>query len=92
MWSLTSQRPSSLQELIEDVERTLNLATSDDSAFLQQVPINSCACDAAIVGETDPDELSEPRGIIISGCLSISERLQDGIRLEDLVREGVGSD
>lgn len=39
----------------------------------------------ARLGEVDPDELAEARGVVVAHRLRVAERLQHGVGLDDLV-------
>ena len=67
------------------MERAFYLAPSNDSTLLEQVPVDSCTGNTAIVCETDTNELSETRRVVVASSLRVSERLQDRVGLEDLV-------
>jgi hypothetical protein len=50
---------------------------NDNSALLEQVPIDVCAGDAPIGGKADAHELAEPTRIVIPLCLRVAERPQE---------------
>jgi hypothetical protein len=69
------------------VEIPLALGSHNDPTLLKEVPIDIGTRDASIPSKADPDELPEPRGIVIPRRLGVTKRFQDRIRLEDLVGE-----
>ena len=70
---------------------SLVLALRDDSGSLQQVVGDVAAHHAALGVEVDLDELAEPRRVVVASRLSVSERLQDRVGVENLglQREGI---
>ena len=76
---------STLQELVEDMETPLSLTTYNDSALLQEVPVNSRTSDATVRRKADLDKLSETTGIVIPLRLSVTERFENRVSLEDLI-------
>ena len=51
---------------------------TDDIAFCFSSPLHV---------EVDADELAEPGAVVVAGRLGVSKRLQDRVRLHDLVLE-----
>ena len=60
---------------------------SDHTRLLKQVVLDVARGDAALLRELDADELSEARRVVVTHGLCVSERLEHGVRLHDLVLE-----
>ena len=59
-------------------------ALRDHPGSLQQVVRDVAADDAALGVEVDLDELSEPRRVVVTRGLGISESLQNRVGVENL--------
>ena len=55
-----------------------------DPAFLQQVVDDGATDNGASLVEVDLRPLAEARRVIVAHCLGVSERLHDGVRLQNL--------
>ena len=75
----TFQTTATFHELVEYMETPLSFAAHDDSAFLEQVPVNVRAGNAAVWREANPDELSESTGVVVALCLRVTKGLKDWI-------------
>ena len=49
------------------------------------IPTNVGASNVAAGIEVDPDELAEPRGVVILDGLGVAEGLEDGVGLQQLL-------
>ena len=65
----------------------LYLGPHDDSALLEEVPINICTGNASIGCKANPYKLAEATGVVIPGSLGIPKGFEDRIRLKDLLFE-----
>lgn len=52
------------------------------SAFLQQVSPDACTTDVVGLVEVDLNQLAKPAAVVITLCLGIAERFQDGVGLQ----------
>jgi hypothetical protein len=77
-----------LEELIEDMVRSLNTLLFSDTGFLQKVGHNVATSQFTGTVEVDTDELTETGGVVIPGSLGITVRLQNGIGGHNLVLKG----
>merc|ERR1719150_246186 len=68
-----------LDELIEDVVRSLNLLLLSDTGLLQQVGHDVATSQLARGCEMDTDELSETGRVVVPGGLGVAVGLQDGV-------------
>jgi hypothetical protein len=69
------------------VKIPLYLGPHDDSALLEEVPINIRTGDASIGCKANPYKLAETTRVVILGGLGITEGFKDRIRLKDLLLE-----
>lgn len=81
---LTFQRPSTHHELIEYMETSFGFAPHNNSALLEQIPVDVRSCNAAIRCETDSNKLSKSAGVIVALGLCIAKRFKDRVSLEYL--------
>lgn len=65
----------------------LHFGPHDDSALLEEVPVDIRAGNASIGYKANPYELAEPTGVVILGGLGITKGFEDRIRLKDLLLE-----
>merc|ERR1711899_714789 len=77
-----------LQQLVEDVIRSLNLLLLSDTRLLQQVGLNVTTAEFSRLGEVNPDEFTETGGVVIPRGLGITIRFQDRIGGYNLVLKG----
>jgi hypothetical protein len=75
-------------ELVEDMVATLQGHLRNDTSLLQQIGLDISTSQLSGRSEMDTDELTETGRVVITGCLGVSERLKDGIGLDDLVFKG----
>ena len=66
---------------------SLHLGPHDDSALLEEVPVNVRTGNASIGCKANPYKLAEPTGVVIPGGLGITKGFKDRIRLKDLLLE-----
>jgi hypothetical protein len=66
------------------MEASFRCSANHDSALLEKVPVNVRARDAPIWGKADAYELAKPTRVIISLCLRITERFENGVGLKNL--------
>lgn len=76
---------STLQELIEDVKAPFVRTLPIRARLFEQVALDVRAADEAREIEVDPNELAEPRGVVILHRLRIAKRLENRIRLQQLL-------
>merc|ERR1719450_636412 len=77
-----------LEQLVEDMVRSLHLLLLSDTGLLQQVGHDVATSQLSGGGEMDTDELSETGGVVIPGGLSVSVGLKDGVGGHNLVLKG----
>ena len=58
-----------------------------DPRLFQEVDLHVCARELSRLVEVDPDELAEAGAVVVPHGLGVAERLEDGVRLDDLVFE-----
>ena len=75
---------STSTELVKDVVVPLLTVLAHNSCSFQQVVRDVAADDAALGVEVDLDELSEPRRVVVTRGLGISESLQNRVGVENL--------
>ena len=76
-----------LEQLVEDVVRSLHLLLLGDARLLQEVGHDVTPGQFTRGREKNTDELSKPRGIVIPGRLGVTIRLQNWIGGNNLVLE-----
>jgi hypothetical protein len=71
--------------LVKDVKVSLRVVDVDDPRALEQVRPDRRAGDSVVLIELNLDELPEPRRVVVSHRLRVSERLQERVGLQDLL-------
>ena len=74
-----------LQHAVEDVVVPLVGVLVHDPRLLQQVLVHLRTLDHTVLVEVDVDVLSEPGGVVVTDSFGVTERLKDGVRLQDLL-------
>ena len=74
-------------QVVEDVVRPLLRLLVGDPGLFQQVDLHVGPRQLSRLVEVDPDELAEARAVVVPHGLGVAKRLQDGVRLDDLVLE-----
>merc|ERR1719412_287017 len=74
-----------LDELVEDVVRSLHLLLLSDTGLLQQVGHDVATSQLTGGREMDTDELSETGRVVVPGGLGVTVGLQDGVGGHNLV-------
>ena len=74
-------------QVVEDVIRPLLRLLVGDPGLFQQVDLHVGPRQLSGLVEVDPDELAEARAVVVPHGLGVAERLQNGVRLDDLVLE-----
>merc|ERR1719400_144954 len=74
-----------LEQLVEDVVRSLHLLLLSDTGLLQQVGHDVATSQLTGGGEMDTDELSETGRVVIPGSLGIAIGLKNGVGGHNLV-------
>merc|ERR550532_477632 len=77
-----------LEQLVEDVVRSLHLLLLSDTGLLQQVGHDVATSQLSGGREMDTDELSETGRVVVPGGLGVAVRLQDGVGGHNLVLKG----
>merc|ERR1719150_2006268 len=73
-----------LEQLVEDVVRSLHLLLLSDTGLLQQVGHDVATGQLTRGGEVDTDELSETGGVVVPGSLGVTVGLQNGVGGDNL--------
>ena len=60
---------------------------SDDSRFLQEIPVDVGSGNLSSPRKLDPNEFAEPGRIVIPHSLGVTECFENGIRAQDLLGE-----
>ena len=66
------------------MEASFRCSANDDSALLEEVPVNVCTRNAPVWGKANAYELAKPTGVIVSLSLRIAERLENRVGLKNL--------
>merc|ERR550532_50574 len=74
-----------LEQLVEDVVRSLHLLLLSNTGLLQQVGHDVATSQLSGGGEMDTDELSETGRVVVPGGLGVTVGLQDGVGGHNLV-------
>merc|ERR550532_63808 len=77
-----------LEQLVEDVVRSLHLLLLSDTGLLQQVGHDVATSQLSGGREMDTDELSETGRVVVPGGLGVTVGLQDGVGGHNLVLKG----
>merc|ERR1712024_115189 len=77
-----------LEQLVEDVVRSLHLLLLSDTGLLQQVGHDIATSQLTGGGEMDTDKLSETGRVVVPGGLGVTVGLQDGVGGHNLVLKG----
>merc|ERR1719210_1318021 len=68
--------------------RPLTLQLEDDTGLLKQVGLDITRGQLTVGTEVDPNKLTESRGVIVPGGLSVTEGLHSGVGGNNLVLKG----
>ena len=77
-----------LQQLVEDVVRSLDSLLLRNARLLEEIRHDVAASQLSRRREEDSDELAKARRIVVPRGLCVAVRLEDGVRRHDLVLEG----
>ena len=81
---LTPELCFSLQNLVKDMKAPLRFTPHNDSAFLEQIPIDIGAGNASVRCEAYADELPKSARIVIPLGLRVPKGFEDRIGLKNL--------
>ena len=70
-----------------DISALATFLLRGDASLFENVGLDVAAGDLALHVEVDADELAEAGAVVVAGRLGVSKRLQDRVRLHDLVLE-----